>query len=93
MGGADIVVVEGQSLAGPMSFDGPGLGLFATRGRYVRQMPGRLVGETINADGRRGWVLTLNTREQHIRREKARSNICINAGLGTLAFAIHLSVF
>ena len=90
--GADIVVGEGQSLAGPMSFGGPGVGLFATREKFLRQMPGRLAGETTDELGRRGWVLTLSTREQHIRREKATSNICTNSGLIALAFSIHMTL-
>ncbi len=90
--GADIVVGEGQAIGVGLNFGGPYVGLFACRQKLVRQMPGRVCGETVDAEGKRGYVLTLSTREQHIRREKATSNICTNSGLCTVAFSIHMTL-
>jgi glycine dehydrogenase subunit 1 len=89
--GADIAVGEGQSIGVPLGFGGPYVGLFTCKSKFMRQMPGRLCGETVDAAGNRGFVLTLSTREQHIRRDKATSNICTNSGLCMLAFTAHMT--
>src|SRR6185436_7172739 len=89
--GCAMAIGEGQPAGNAMSYGGPHYGFLAARSDYIRRLPGRIVGETVDAEGERGFVLTLQTREQHIRREKATSNICTNSGLCTLAFSIHLA--